>query len=101
MSVRDYLYFSWLSYIDMPELYVNLLRRGGSVPVAAFADLILRMDAAGALDCLALNDAARDAARYMKNSDCLIADYINNNATADFVAYVISCVSLYLNSRKP
>lgn len=72
MSVRDYLYFSWLSYIDMPELYVNLLRRGGSVPVAAFADLILRMDAAGALDCLALNDAARDAARYMKNSDCLM-----------------------------
>ena len=91
MTVRDYLYLSWLSYLNLPELYRSLLERGGSVPVAAFADSVLRMDAAGVLKCVELNDAARDAAGYMKDSDCIITDYINRNAGDGFAAYVIKC----------
>ena len=91
MTVRDFLYISWLSYLDLPELYQSLLKRGGSIPVAAFADSILRMDAAGLLPCRELNQAARDAARYMKNNSCLITGYINQNPNDGFVAYTLAC----------
>lgn len=91
MTIREYLYLCWLSYLDMPALYQTLLKRGGRIPVAAFAESILRMDAAGALACRSLNDPARDAARFMKNSPCVITHYINQNADDGFAAYVVEC----------
>lgn len=91
MTIREYLYLCWLSYLDMPALYQTLLKRGGRVSVAAFAESILRMDAAGFLPCRSLNDPARDAARFMKNSPCLIIDYINQNTDDGFAAYVLDC----------
>ncbi len=87
MTTRELLYLSWLSYIDLPELYRTLLARGGKVPVSALADTILRMDAAGALPCVKLNDAARAAAREMKNSAAVLTGYVNDNQGDGFVAY--------------
>lgn len=89
MTAKELLNFCWLAYLDMPPLYISIIRRGGSVPVAALADTTLRMEAAGALECVELNDAARRAAREMKLSPAIIIDYINENSSDGFVAYVI------------
>lgn len=87
MTTRELLYLCWLSYIDLPELYKAILARGGKMPVSALADTILRMDAAGALPCVEMNDAARAAAREMKNSAAVLVGYVNDNETDGFVAY--------------
>ncbi len=87
MTTRELLYLSWLSYIDLPELYRTLLARGGKVPVSALADTILRMDAAGALPCVEMYDAARAAAREMKDSSAHLTGYVNDNRNGGFVAY--------------
>ena len=89
MTVRDYLLLSWLAYLDLPEYYRNILSRGGTVPVPAFADAVLRMDAAGALTCVRLYDAARDAAREARNLDAELTGYVNDNENSGFAAYVI------------
>jgi hypothetical protein len=87
MTTQELLYLSWLSYIDLPELYRTLIARGGKVPVSALADTILRMDAAGALPCVKMYDAARAAARAMKDSTAVLTGYVNDNQTDGFVAY--------------
>lgn len=87
MTTRELLYLSWLSYIDLPELYQTLIARGGKIPVAALADTILRMDAAGVLPCVDMYDAARAAAREMKDSTAMLTGYINDNQDGGFVAY--------------
>ncbi len=87
MTAKELLYLSWLSYIDLPALYQALLARGGKVPVSALADTILRMDAAGALDCIEMNDASRAAAREMRNSTAVLTGYVNDNTDDGFVAY--------------
>lgn len=87
MTTRELLYLSWLSYIDLPDLYRTLLARGGKVPVSALADTILRMDAAGKLPCVEMYDAAREAARAMKDSTAVLTGYINDNQNGGFVAY--------------
>lgn len=89
MTVRELLHLCWMSYIDMPPLYVSLLERGGRVPVAAFADTVLRMDAAGALECVKLNAPARKAAEGLRSSEAVIVEYVNNNDSDGFAAYVI------------
>lgn len=87
MTTQELLYLSWLSYIDLPDLYQTILARGGQVPVSALADTILRMDAAGALPCVEMYDAARSAAREMRGSSALLTGYVNNNEGDGFVAY--------------
>ena len=52
MTPKEYLLISWMSYLDLPALYAHLLNRGGKVPLAAFADSVLRMDKAGELRCV-------------------------------------------------
>ena len=89
MTVRDYLNLCWMAYIDMPPLFVSVLERGGAVPVAALADSVLRMDAAGMLKCVKLNEPAREAARQLLDSEAVVVDYINENTTGGFVAYVV------------
>lgn len=89
MTERDYLLLSWLAYLDPPDYYRSILRQGGTVSVAAFADAILRMDAAGALTCVKLYDAARDAAREAQGLDAELVGYVNDNADSGFVAYIV------------
>lgn len=89
MTVREYLNLCWMAYIDMPPLFVSVLERGGAVPVAALADSILRMDAAGTLECVKLNEPAREAARQLMDSAAVVVDYINENDAGGFVAYVV------------
>jgi len=89
MKTRYLLILSWMAYVDLPPLYEELIRRGGSIPVAAFAESVLRMDAAGVLKCRRLNAPARDAARELTASEGVITGYINRNATDGFAAYVI------------
>ena len=89
MTVRDYLNLCWMAYIDMPPLFVSVLERGGAVPLAALADSVLRMDAAGMLKCVKLNEPAREAARQLLDSAAVVVDYINENTTGGFVAYVV------------
>ena len=89
MTPKEYLLISWMSYLDLPTLYVHLLKRGGKVPLAAFADSVLRMDKAGELRCVKLYDAAREAAREMLKLPGSIVDYVNFNAGNGLVAYVI------------
>lgn len=87
MKVRDLLLLSWMAYIDLPLLYVSILDGGGRVPLRAFADYILRMDAAGKLDCVNLTAASREAARELTERDWFITGYINGNNGDGFVAY--------------
>ena len=89
MTPKDYLLISWMSYLDLPALYAELLDRRGRVPLAAFADSILRMDRAGELRCVRLYDAARDAAREMLSLPGAIVEYVNSNTGSGLVAYVI------------
>ena len=89
MTTRDLLYLSWMAYLDMPPLYVSILRRGGAVPVAAFADSVLRMDAAGVLKCVKLNADAANVARALMKTGWIVRDYINRNENDGFVAYVV------------
>ena len=89
MTERDYLLLSWLAYLDPPDYYRSILRQGGTVSVAAFADAILRMDAAGVLTCVKLYDAARDAAREAQGLDAELVGYVNDNANSGFVAYIV------------
>lgn len=89
MTPKEYLLISWMSYLDLPALYVHLLKRGGKVPLAAFADSVLRMDKAGELRCVKLYAAAREAAREMLKLPGAIVDYVNFNAGNGLVAYVI------------
>ncbi|MGI6238100.1 MAG: Mbeg1-like protein [Christensenellales bacterium] len=87
MTTKELLYLSWLTHIDLPELYITLLSRGGKIPVAALADAILRMDDAGALTCVELYPEARAAAHEMLSSDAMLIGYQNDNATTGLVAY--------------
>ena len=89
MTPKEYLLISWMSYLDLPALYVHLLKRGGKVPLAAFADSVLRMDKAGELRCVKLYAAAREAAREMLKLPGFIVDYVNFNTGNGLVAYVI------------
>ena len=89
MTPKEYLLISWMSYLDLPALYAHLLNRGGKVPLAAFADSVLRMDKAGELRCVKLYDAAREAAREMLKLPGFIVDYVNFNTGNGLVAYVI------------
>ena len=89
MTVKDLLLLCWMAYIDLPPLYAAMLDSGGSVPVRALADYALRMDAAGKLKCISLNNAARDAAREMLTSRAVITGYINMNDSDGFVAYTV------------
>jgi len=88
MTARELLLLCWMSYIDLPPLYASLLKRDGSIPLRAFADYILRMDAEGRLECVNLNPAAREAARDMRKSSGLITGYINQNDSDGFAAYI-------------
>ena len=89
MTTRECLLLSWMAYLDLPPLYRALVARGGSIPVAAFADTALRMDAAGRMKCVSLDQAARNAARELLKTDWIIAGYINDNQGDGFVAYVL------------
>ncbi|MBQ4088507.1 MAG: DUF2974 domain-containing protein [Clostridia bacterium] len=87
MTVRDLLLLSWMAYLDLPPLYVSILSGGDRVPLRAFADYVLRMDAAGKLECVELSAASREAARELMESQWFITGYINENNGDGFVAY--------------
>lgn len=89
MNAMELLYLCRMAYIDMPPLYVSLLEKGGAIPISALADAVLRMDAAGVLRCVELNDDARAAAKYLLEKDWVITDYINENSSNGFAAYVV------------
>ncbi len=89
MNIRKYLYLCMMAYADLPPLYSGLISRGGRIPVAAFADYILRMDAAGMLKCIQLTGSRRAAAETLLSSDGVITAYINDNAGSGFVGYVV------------
>ena len=89
MTAKDLLGLCMMAYLDLPPLHAGIIKRGGSVPVAAFADSVIRMDAAGIANCAKLTDNYRNIAREMMNSDAVIADYINDNAGSGFVGYVV------------
>ena len=88
MTVRELLLLCRMSYIDLPPLYGSLLKRDGRIPLRAFADYVLRMDAEGRLECIKINPAAREAARELKKSSVTITGYINQNSGDGFAAYI-------------
>ena len=47
MTARELLLLCWISYIDLPLLYISLIEKGGRIPLRALADYALRRDLNG------------------------------------------------------
>lgn len=88
MTARELLLLCWISYIDLPLLYISLIEKGGRIPLRALADYALRRDLNGELECVSLNSAAREAARELQKSTVDITGYINKNDGDGFAAYI-------------
>lgn len=89
MNARTLLDLCRLSYVDLPHLYIEILSRGGKVPVAAFADAFLRMYRAGVLECISPDAGDLQAAERMRVDPGMIFGYMNRNGESGFAAFLI------------